>query len=288
MKTSNRLIVSVLAVAALAIAFWMLALEPKRDEAGKLSGQVNQLETALSEARSKAADATAARRKFPADYRQLVVLGQAAPAGDETASLMVELNAIGAKEGIRFNQFELESSSETVEAAPTPAPAPVAPPAGESASAVPASSTVPPTEAAASLLPLGASVGPAGLDVMPYHLTFTGNFFQITDFIRGIDSLVDTGSSNVGVDGRLVTINGFALNLEEEEEEGKKVPSDELNATFAVNTYVTPPTQGLTAGATPTAPAPITTPAGAGAAATQASASAEPSAAASSETVAAR
>jgi Tfp pilus assembly protein PilO len=288
MNASNRLVVSVLAVAALAIAFWMLALGPKHDEASKLSGQVDQLQTALSEARSKAAEATAARRHFPADYRQLIVLGQAVPGGDDTASLMVELNTIGAKEGIRFNQFELESSGETAEAAPAPAPAPIAPPAGESASAVPASSTVPPTEAAASLLPLGASVGTAGLGVMPYHLTFTGNFFQITDFIRGIDSLVDTGSSSVGVNGRLVTINGFALNLEEEEEEGKKVSSDELNATFAVNTYVTPPTQSLTAGATPTAPAPITTPVGAGAAATQASSTAEPSAAASSETVAAR
>jgi Tfp pilus assembly protein PilO len=287
-SASNRLIVSILALAALAIAFWMLAFGPKRDEASKLSGELGQLRTALSEAQSKAAQAAAARRHFPADYRKLVVLGQAVPGGDDTASLMVELNTIGVKEHIRFNQFELESSGETVEAAPAAAPAPVAPPAGESASGVPASSTVPPTEAAASLLPLGASIGNAGLGVMPYHLTFTGNFFQITDFIRGIDSLVDTGSSSIGVDGRLITINGFALNLEEEEEEGKKVPSEELNATFAVNTYVTPPTQGLTAGATPTAPAPITTPAGASAAATQASSPAEPSATGSSESVAAR
>ena len=75
---------------------------------------------------------------------------------------------------------------------------------------MPASSTVPPTEAAASLLPLGASIGPAGLGVMPYSLTFSGDFFQIANFIGGIDSLVHTGAkSNVAVDGRLVTLNGF-------------------------------------------------------------------------------
>ena len=36
-----------------------------------------------------------------------------------------------------------------------------------------------PTEAAASLMPLGASIGPAGLAVMPYNLIFNGTFFQI-------------------------------------------------------------------------------------------------------------
>ena len=92
MGSSNRLIVSILAVAALAIGFWMLALGPKREEASELSGQVGQLQVALSEAQSKAAAAAAAQREFPVDYRQLVVLGQAVPAGDETASLLVELN----------------------------------------------------------------------------------------------------------------------------------------------------------------------------------------------------
>ena len=61
-------------------------------------------------------------------------------------------------------------------------------------------------------MPLGASIGPAGLAVMPYTLTFSGNFFQIADFIHGIDSLVETENAKVGVEGRLVTIDGFSLN----------------------------------------------------------------------------
>lgn len=261
MNSSNRLIVSIVVVAALAIGFWMLLLGPKREEANELSSEAGQLQVALSEAQSKAAQAEAARQEFPSDYRQIVVLGQAVPAGDETSSLLVELNSIAEKTKVTFDSIQLEGSEGATPAAP-PTPAPAPSPAGSAAGAVPASSMVPPTEAAASLLPLGASVGTAGLGVMPYGLTFSGNFFQIANFIKGIDSLVHAGKSEIGVDGRLVTLDGFSLTTEPE--------SPDLKATFSVTTYVTPPTQGVTAGATPAAPAPVVTPAGAGEAATQA------------------
>jgi Tfp pilus assembly protein PilO len=286
MNSSNRLIVSILVVAALAIGFWMLALGPKREEASDLSGQAEQLQTALAEAQSKAAEAATARRAFPTDYHQLVVLGQAVPAGDETSSLLVELNTIAGAAGVRFDEIQLEGSGEASAPVSTPEVAPATPSAG-APGAVPTASTVPPTEAAASLLPLGAAIGPAGLAVMPYHLTFSGNFFQIANFVKGVDSLVHTGNSNVAVDGRLVTLSGFALNTEEGESEGEQKPSNVLKATFAVTTYVTPPTQGITAGATASAPAPISTPAGASETATQA-ASTESSSAASPQTVSAR
>ncbi len=256
MKTPNRLIVAILAVAALAIAFWVLALSPKREEANELSAEAGQLQVALSEAQAKAVEAAAAKREFPADYHHVVVLGQAVPAGDETSSLLVELSSIADKTKVDFNSIQLEGSGETssATAAPTesPTPAPSAP------GSVPAAATVPPTEAAASVLPLGAKIGQAGLGVMPYSLTFSGNFFQIANFIKGIDSLVHAGGRSVAVDGRLVTINGFSLSTETTEEE-----SHQLDANFAVTTYVTPPEQGLTAGATPSSPAPVTTAAGA-------------------------
>ena len=67
---------------------------------------------------------------------------------------------------------------------------------------------------AASTLPLGAAIGPAGLAVMPYELTFTGDFFRVADFIEGLDSLVETTNAKVGVDGRLITIDGFSLDAD--------------------------------------------------------------------------
>jgi Tfp pilus assembly protein PilO len=256
MSSSNRLIVSILAIAAIAIAFWMLALGPKREEADKLSSQVGQMQSSLVEAQAKVTEAVAAKREFPTDYQQLVLLGSASPASEETASLLVELNHIASKSKVKFESISLNSEG-TGEAAAVPAPAP-APEASSAPNGVPAAATVPPTEAAASLTPLGASIGPAGLAVMPYSLTFSGSFFHVADFIKGIDALVGTGEDEVAVDGRLVTVDGFALNAAAEG------GFPRLNATFAVTTYVTPPSQGLTAGATPSAPAPsVATPAAA-------------------------
>ena len=249
MSSSNRLIASILVIATLAIGFWMLALGPKREKADQLGRQVDQLNVSLAEAESAAGEAAAARRSFPADYRQLVVLGQAVPAEDETSSLLVELNHIAAKSKVKFESIQLSGSGETAAApaATSTPPAPTSPSTG-SPSAVPASASIPPTEVAASLLPLGASIGPAGLAVMPYTLTFSGNFFHIADFISGLDSLVHANGSTVAVDGRLLTLDGFALN---EEAEGG---FPHLEASFSVTAYVTPPSQGITAGATTTEP----------------------------------
>ena len=96
-------------------------------------------------------------------------------------------------------------------------------------------------------MPLGASVGPAGLAVMPYTLTFNGDFFKIADFIKGLDALVETTNEKVAVNGRLITVDGFSLSAR------RRGLLPALEATFSVTTYLTPPGQGLTAGASPQA-----------------------------------
>jgi Tfp pilus assembly protein PilO len=253
MGSSSRLVVSVLVVVALAIGFWVLLLSPKREKAAELGTQADSLQVSLAEAQSQVTEAEAARQEFPSDYRQLVVLGKAVPVGDETSSLLVELGKIADRSKLDFESIQMNSTGGEAAAVPV-APAPE-PPAetttGESSGATPASAAVPPTEAAASLLPLGASVGSAGLAVMPYSLDFKGGFFHIADFIKGIDSLVSPDGTTVAVDGRLVTLDGFSLTADPE------LDFPHLDATFSVTTYITPPSVGLTAGATPTEPAPV-------------------------------
>lgn len=235
MTSSNRLIVAILAVVALGVAFWMLLLSPKREEAKELSAQVEALETSLAQHKAEVVEAEAAREEFPTEYQRLVVLGKAVPADDEVASLLVQMNRISDSAGASFREIKLGSGSGSSEA-PTP---PTPNPEGEPVS---------PTEAAAALLPLGASIGPAGLAVMPYEVTFDGNFFQIADFIKSLDSLVNTRDGEVRVDGRLVTIDGFTL----EANSNEGFPA--LQASFALTTYLTPPSQGVTGGATPETP----------------------------------
>ncbi|HEX4732724.1 MAG TPA: type 4a pilus biogenesis protein PilO [Solirubrobacterales bacterium] len=247
MGSSTRPIVAILVAAAAAIAFWTLALSPKRDEADKLAQQVEQLSAGVEQAQGELAQATTARRSFPAAYRQLVELGQAVPAGDEMPSLLIELENLAARSGVEFESIQLEGEGEA---------APEAPAASSTSTGVPAAETVPPTELEASLLPLGASIGPAGLAVMPYSLQFKGNFFGIASFIGKVDALVKPGSSRMKVDGRLVTIKGFSLTTSTAEGEGGSTGGPiQLQADFSVTTYLTPPGQGITAGASPTAPA---------------------------------
>lgn len=256
MSSVNRVVVAMLAVTALAVAFWMLALGPKRQEDNKLGTTISSLKESLATDQAQVDEALAARRSYATDYGQLVVLGTAVPADDETASLLVQINHIAETAHVRFEEIALNSSG--AEAAPEAAPAPEgAAPAG-APSAGGATTVAAPTEASAALLPLGASIGAAGLDVMPYTLKFTGDFVHVADFIHGLDVLVKTANSKVGVDGRLITIDGFSLGA------AQNNTFPHLEANFAITTYLTPESQGITAGATPAAPgSPTATPAAA-------------------------
>jgi len=245
MSASNRLIVAMLVIAALAVGFWILLLGPKRQEASDLGGTAAELKQSLAADRVQASEALAARKGFPRDYQKLVVLGKAVPSDDETASLLVSLTHVSGKAGVSFREIELKVG-ESAAAAPEAAPLTEAAPS----SAGPA--PVAPTETSAATLPLGASIGPAGLDVMPYSLKFIGRFSHVADFIQGLDSMVKTANSKVRVDGRLITVNGFSLSSTQ------ALPFPFVQADFSVTTYLTPPGQGATAGATPEAPSPAT------------------------------
>lgn len=237
-SANSKLVVAMVVVAALAGAFWMLLLSPKREEASKLSTEVSQASESLAQHRSEVAIAEQARREFPVAYQQLVVLGKAVPGDDDTPSLLVQINRISHNAKVRFQALTLNSSGGGEEAPP-----PVAPTVSET--------PPPPTEVAASTLPLGATIGPAGLGVLPYTLTFKGNFFHLADFIKGLDKLVRTENTKVSVYGRLITIDGFSLGVDSESEFPR------LEATFDITAYVTPPAEeGVTGEATPEGPAP--------------------------------
>lgn len=239
MNSNKRILVAMGAVAVIAIAFWMLLLSPKRDEAKKLDQEIVKQQESLSVHRSEVEQGLQASRDFPRAYQQLVVLGKAAPADADTPSLLVQLNTIAHHSHVRFQGFSLAAADAGEPAEEGEAP---------SAEAEPVS----PTEVAASTMPLGASIGPAGLAVMPYGLTFKGSFFHLADFIHGLDSLVETNNSEVSVTGRLITINSFNLSADA----NRGFPF--LEASFSVTTFLVPPAQGVTAGASPTSPAPST------------------------------
>jgi Tfp pilus assembly protein PilO len=267
MKASDRTIILGVAVAGLAIAFYLLVLGPKRDKASELGNQISDLHASISEAHQQASYGQQARQDFPRYYGRMVVLGKAVPAQSDTASMLVELNSIADRSKMDFRAISLSQGATgtgtSSSSAPTSTPAtpsasttssstsaPASSGSSTGTAATPSASPVPATETSAANLPIGAVVGTAGLPTLPYSLTLQGNFFDVGNFIGGVDGLVrpvDDGTQ-LSPNGRLFTVNGFALKLAPDS-------SDKLDATFSVTTYATGD-QGLTAGASPSGPAP--------------------------------
>lgn len=248
--SSDRRILVALAGVVLIAGIWFMLISPKRGEVASLDEQISTAETSAAEAEQLAAAAEQAKETYAADYQDLVILGKAVPGDEDVSSFIEQVNRHADLADIEFNSLKLSAAGgEAAAPVPPPAPAEGAP----EGTAVPAGAPVPATETAVSVLPLGATVGAAGLPVMPYDLTFTGDFFDIADFMAGLDSMVKVDSKGIGVDGRLLTIEGFSLSADDD-------GFPKLKAALHVNSFVAPADQGTTAGATPEAPA-TTTPA---------------------------
>ncbi len=259
MKRNERMILVGLVAVGLMVAFYLLVLSPKRQEASDLQSQVDDLQSSLSQAQQEAAAAESAKHSFGIDYRRLVVLGKAVPADSDQTSLLVQLQHLADKSGVQFNAFDLsDASTSSAASASTPTSTGSSDTSTSTGSASTSSTTTTasaaPSEAAVSTLPIGASVGPAGLPVMPYTLSFTGGFAQIANFMQRLDGMVGMKGGLVDVRGRLLTVDGFKFTAAPpgSPDEGT------LTAELDVTSFLTPADQGITGGATPSGPAPAT------------------------------
>jgi Tfp pilus assembly protein PilO len=292
MKSRDKMVLLGVLALGIALGFYVLVLSPKRDEASKLGTQVDDLEASISQQQQTADFGEQARHQFAHYYGRLVVLGKAVPEQADTSSMLVELSSIADHTGVDFRSVSLSQGSSGTGTSSAPPPtsgnstATTADPSATAASsgtsttsgsapstaasgdtsttatapstatgtAASASTPVPATESAAATQPIGATVGPAGLPTLPYDLNFTGGFFDVANFIGGLDDLVQPlGATLVAANGRLLTVDGFALKVLGSGSNPK------LTADFAVTSYVAPATQGLTAGASATGPAPVPT-----------------------------
>jgi hypothetical protein len=251
MKSSDRQILIGIGLVGLIAAFWFFALGPKRQEASKLSDEVASLQATVQQTEGEADAGEQAQKDFPSNYRRLVALGKAVPADADTPSLLRQVQGLSERSNVAFRSISLEQGA----TAAAPPPAPAAPTdtattdgSTDTATTDAAATAAPASEASAASLPIGATVGPAGLPVMPYTLQFDGGFFDIADFFGQLDGMVHANDKKVAVTGRLLTIDGFELKA------GPKGFPD-LTALVSATSYVTPSDQGLAAGATPTGPA---------------------------------
>lgn len=252
-----------LAVGALGLfaAFWFLALSPKRQEAKELEDKAAQLQSDVAAQEAIVSEGVEAQADYERNFSSLVVLGKAAPADGDMPALLEQLVSISDKAKTGFELLQQADAVEVPQPAAaettadpsteTPAEGTESPAEGETAPAATAPeatavSAVPATEASAASLPIGATVGSAGLGVLPYDVKFTGDFFEVADLFKGIDQMIESEAARVDVGGRLVTINGFKMT--------KADTTSPLTVELSISTYVLPESQGLTAGGTSTAP----------------------------------
>jgi Tfp pilus assembly protein PilO len=281
MRGSDKAVVFGVVMAIVLALFFFKVVSPKREKASSLGKDITALQAQVDQERSDAQLGEAARQNYPAYYGRLVVLGKAVPGQGDQASLLVQLNAVADRNHVDFRGLSLNtasaqsgtaapstssssssssSSSTTTSTTSTTSTTPSASgSSGSSTSTTPSPSTpASATEASAANLPLGAVVGSAGLATMPYDMSFTGSYFDVANFLKGVDDLVHLRESGqMAVDGRLLTVDGFSLSPSPAAKPGD--PNPLLQVDLAVTSYVTPPTEGLTGGASPSGPAPSVT-----------------------------
>ena len=279
----------------LLVGYWFLLLAPKREAASQASKNLTEQTERRDKARAQANLARGAQTDFAADYAEIVRLGKAIPSRVDMPSLIVQLDRAAEGTDIHFTRIAtVERDASAV--APTPAPAPAssadgttpADAGGASAQSAPgsavesanntaqsaaqrsdaatqsgvSSSDTQTSTSSGSGLPVGggaavpgsatgAATGPAGLETVPLELEFVGNFFNLADFFHDVKRFVRVANNNVVVGGRLITI------------EGVKFASDtqlfpKISAEITATVYLSPKTEGVTAGATPQGPAPAT------------------------------
>lgn len=240
MTRRDRLVIVGVALVAAIAASWFLLISPKRDQATKLGAKVSSAQQQLDTARSELAQNAAASKQYASNYAALARLGQAIPANDQVPSLIFELQS--AADGARVNFQGLQNGSNSTGGATAP--------------------TTPPTP--------GATASTATPDT--FSFTFSGSYFQLSNFFDRVQRFVTTNGNGVVVHGRLITLN--TVNL---------TPASggfpQINAMITATTYTQPAPQVSSASA---ASSSATSPAGAQAASTSPSTTSAPTAAISS------
>jgi hypothetical protein len=239
MTTRDRIFLIVLVAAVALVGTYFLLVSPERKQAATLGVQVATEQSQVQAAQGKKASAEAARAKYPDAYATVVKLGKAVPPSSEEPSLIYQLDHLATAKGTDL--VLLDSSGVTAAAAPAPAPAAAAPASGTAAT--PASGTSAATPVA------GAPAAPA-FTSKTYTLQFSGSFFDLYHVLNSLNAFtVDQGSGELNVSGRLLTVTTATL-----------TPSaGQLTGAIGVTAYYLPVAQGLTAGASPGAPAAGTT-----------------------------
>ena len=248
---------------AMVLGYWFVVLGPKRGEASELGARLAVVEKKRDKAKAEAAQLEGSKNTYAKDYETVVRLGKAIPATLDMPSLIVQLDAAADGTGIRFKKIRVGARNE----APPPPPPTQGGAGGDAASGGKGASTdggkateqangaAKTSDAAngaagADAAATGSGKTAPGLDSQPLEFSFTGSFFDLADFFHSMKRFVRVANDRIKVSGRLLTIDGMTF---------QAAAFPVIKAEVRATVYLSPKSEGETAGATSQGPA--TTPA---------------------------
>jgi len=177
----NTRVLLIAVVAFLAVGgYWKLALKPKRAEAATLAHQVATQKAQLAQQQTLLASYQGKQAAYKTNFSQVVRLGKAVPADDDTRSLVVQLDAAAKRSGTAFENFDISSH-------------------GSSTTAGPSTDTAP------------GAVNVGNYSALPLSLSFSGDFDTLENFLGRVQRLVTLKGDQILVNGRLMRVESVSL-----------------------------------------------------------------------------
>jgi len=220
MTTRDRTVIMLVALVVVLGGVWLEVVSPERKKASNLNAQIATAQAQLSTAEKQLGEARGAQSRYAAAYESIVNLGKAVPPTQEVPSLIYQVAQASDSKRVNFSAIASGSTG------------------GASTTSASASSA--------------AGAAASAFTQLPFTLTFNGGFFELEHLLRQLaDFTTMSGPGNIDVSGRLLTVQSVKLALASGDGFSN---SNELTGTITADAYVLPAGQGLTAGASPSAP----------------------------------
>jgi Tfp pilus assembly protein PilO len=178
LRKRDRVVLAIVAAAALVGAFYMLALKPERQKASALQTQIATQQQSLASAQQSYNIGRAAQSALKTDGAQWAALKLAVPAQSNIPALLRLLEKSAAADHVAMTSLTLAGS------------------AGASASTASTSAT--------------GTAAPSATPV-PIQLNFTGGYVALNKLVSKLTGLVAVAHGSVHATGPLLSINSVTL-----------------------------------------------------------------------------
>ena len=107
LRDRDKKLIAAIIPLVLIVAYWMLFLSPKRDEASKAGKDLSAAKQKRDDAVRRAGQLTQAKENYASDYETVVRLGKAIPAVVDMPSLLLQLDRASRGTGIDFTSIKV-------------------------------------------------------------------------------------------------------------------------------------------------------------------------------------